>query len=342
MTSRRRPQSSETKDDERGTADSSFLVDRPIAQLSAEEIRRGPTPAGQEPQPPLVITKMKEEGQTTGFFVKDARGERYLLKLDLVDFPELITGAEIVTSKLMYALGYYVPSYEIVEVAVDDLTISPMLGKDREELTALLHGRIRDGRVRASASRFLEGELLGPFRFRQFRHCPSLRALRLASAWLNNTDTKDHNTLMVWTGGRAIGYLIDFGTSLGAEARHGPKEPCQGWVYDVDLDVGLLEVLTLGWYHSGCDRREHAVSPALGLFSTRFDPRRWKPYAPNLAFARMTEDDARWMAGRIAALSRAQLEAAVVAGRYSNPEDAARLIEILEARQATIVEAYLR
>jgi hypothetical protein len=47
------------------------------------------------------------------------------------------------------------------------------------------------------------------------------------------------------------------------------------------------------------------------------------------------------MARRMNRLSRAQIEAAVSAGRYSNPEDAAYLVEVLEQRRDAIVKHYI-
>ena len=323
-------------------AESSFFTDRDIARVSPADVRQGPTQPAQRAMAPFTITRIKEEGKTAGFFVTDAKGARFLFKLDIAGYPELLTGAEVVTSKLLHLLGYYVPSYEILDVRVEDLSVGEQVEKGEEELREHLEGRIRNGRLRASASRFLEGEILGPFRFKQHRDCTECRALKVACAWLNHTDTKDHNTLMVWTGSKAMGYLIDFGTSLGADAQRGPKRPCQGWHYDVDLPHVTAEVLTFGLHDDGCDPREPIVSAAVGRFPSAFDPRRWKPYAPNLAFEELTEPEARWMAARIAQVSRAQLEAAVAAGAYGDPADADRLVEILQHRQRVIMDAYLR
>ena len=319
--------------------DDSFFTNRDIRAMSVEDIRRGPTVIGQTPTPPFVVTRIKDEGKTAGFFVKDAKGDRYLFKADPAAYPEILSGAEVATSKLLYALGYFVPSYEIVEVRADDLRLGPKVKAD--ELEELVTRHLSGGPLRVSASRLVDGEVLGPIRFKQYRHLAELRALKLAYAWVNDTDTKDHNSLMVWTGARAIGYLIDFGSSFGASAGHGPKSPCQGWSYDVDLKDWTFEALTLGLYHTGCDRRERPFSPAVGLFSPRLDPRHWKPYVPNLAFDEMTRKDGAWMAQRIAMFSRAQLESAVAAGRYHRAQDAARIIEVLEARRAAILRSYL-
>lgn len=324
---------------QRGPANpSSFYEPR---ELDPDQVRVGPTQPSHEAQPPYVITRIKDEGKSPGFVVTDGKGDRYLFKLDRAGYPELLTASEVVASKLMYALGYHVPSYEIVDVRLQELSLDPGLGEDEDELEELVEDHLLQGRLRISASRWLDGEVLGPFSFRQHRGCSELRALKLAYAWINNTDAKDHNTLMVWQGNRVIGHLIDFGTSLGASASDGAKKPCQGWRYDFDVKDGLLELLALGMRNSGCNPKETVMSPAVGLFSPRLDPRRWKPYAPNLAFAVMTEADGRWMASEIAKLSRAHLAAAVAAGRYRHQADADRILEILEARRAAIIEAYL-
>jgi hypothetical protein len=321
--------------------DSSFFTNRPIAELSPEQVRRGPTLPGHEPQPPVVVTRMKGEGKTAGFFVKDAKSERYLLKLDHPEYPGLLTGTEVVASKLLHALGYYVPSYEIVEFPPEQLIVPPDGEVERDEVDGAIAGRVRDGQLRVCASRLLEGDVLGPFRFQDYRHLTELRALRVAYAWVNNTDAKDHNSLMVWKDDRAIGYLIDFGTSFGADAKRGPKRPCQGWLNDVDLKHLTLELVTLSLHPNGCDVPQPLASPEIGTFSPRLEPARWKPYAPNLAFEAMTREDAEWMARRIGQLSRAQIEAAVEAGRYHDPADAARIVDTLEARREAILQAYV-
>jgi hypothetical protein len=332
--------------------DTTFFTNRDPASLTPEQVRLGPTRPEDAARPPFLVTKPKTEGKTFGFFATDARGQRYLLKFDPAGAPELLSGAEVVSSKLLYALGYHVPSYEVVFLAPDQLRLTEgLLVKDRRgrlapfgepELAALLEGQLRDGTLRVSASKILEGTVLGPAPFKRFRDCAEIRALKLAYAWINNIDTKDHNSLLVWDGARTVGYLIDFGTSLGADAGlGGPKSPCAGWRNVVDLKEASLELVTLGLHRPACDVAEAPLSPSVGLFSPRVDPDRWKPYAPNVAFAQMTEDDARWMARRMARLSRQQLEAAVAAGQYRDPADAASLVETLEQRRQRIVQRYV-
>jgi len=332
-------------------AGSAFFTGRDPASLTPEQVRWGPTRPDDVAVPPFTVTKSKQEGKTAGFFVVDARGERYLFKLDPVEAPELLSGAEVITSKLLYALGYRVPSYEAVDARPEEFRVAPdAVIKDgakeapftEDHLRELLAPRVRQGTVRMVSSKLIDGEVLGPARFKQFRDCADVRALKLAYAWVNNIDTKDHNSLLAWNGTETLGYLIDFGTALGADAgAGGPKDPCAGWKYIVDLKETSLEMATLGRHRTACDTDPSPPDARLGLFSERVDPRRWKPYAPNLAFKEMTDEDAEWMALRMRRLSRAQLEAAVAAGRYSDPEAERRLVNVLEARRWTIINAYL-
>lgn len=318
----------------------SFWTPRAIAELSPEAVMAGPTGPDDRAKPPFVVTKIKDEGKTGGFFVTDAKGDRYLFKLDVLGSPELVTSAEVISSKLAHALGYSVPSYEIETIDVKELQLNSHDAELREELDELLTPRTQDGRVRVCASRFLPGEILGPWRFGDHAGCRTVRALRLVYAWLNNTDAKDRNTLLTWSDERAIGYVFDFGSSLGANAELGPKLACQGWVNDVDLREWALEWLTLGARESGCHPREPIVSPAVGRFSAHFDPLRWKPYAPNLAFDEMTPADGRWIAERLAQLTPAQIEAAVAAGQLSSSSDAAYLVRTLNERRLAILRTY--
>lgn len=317
-----------------------FMDARDPTMLTPSLVRWGPTQPADVSVPPYAITKAKTEGKTPGFFVTDARGRKYLFKLDPVESPDLLSGAEVVSSKLLYALGYHVPSYEIVTFAPEEL--QPGGNIDAEALQAILTPRARDGRIRVVASKLLDGEILGPIPFKRFRDCTEARALKLPYAWINNIDTKDHNSLLVWNGETTVGYLIDFGTSLGADAgAAGPKTPCAGWLHIVDLPEASIKLLTLGLHRHTCDPRQAPVSEGVGLFTEHVDPKAWKPYAPNLAFEEMNEQDARWMARRLAQLTRAQIDAAVAAGQYHDAADAAYLAEVLDQRRWLIVTAYL-
>lgn len=300
--------------------DSSFYTDRDITRMSPRDIYHGAA-TGPPPTPPFTITKVKESGAAAGFFGRDARGERFLFKLDLPGYPELTTGAEVVASRLLWALGYNVPQMYIVTI---EGTGDPRF----------------DGR-RALASRFLPGEIIGPFKFYGVAERREFRALKLAQGWLNNIDCTDFNTLITWDPQKRLAryWLLDFSSALGA-SDHGPKRPRQGWEYTWDVFEQVTDFFTLGLDREPYDRNARPFSPAVGLFDDNYDPRRWKPLMPNMAFWEMTEADARWMARKIASFSPEQLRAAVSAGEYSHPADRDYILQMLLRRQLIITRTF--
>ncbi|MBI4356025.1 MAG: hypothetical protein HY597_06235 [Candidatus Omnitrophica bacterium] len=336
--------------------DSSFYANRDPGHMTPEGLRWGPATPEDVPRPPFSLTRFKIEGRTPGFFIHDADGRAYLFKFDPPGHLESTTGAEVAASKLLYALGYEVPVYEIVVFRGEDLKLPSGAVVERqgrrmpltpERLARLLDDvRRPDGTYRVSASRLLPPRMLGSFSFKAFSGLAELRALKLAYAWVNNTDAKDLNTLMTWDGARVTGYLIDFGTAFGADPERGSKRPQDGWEYLWDNEVALQRLLLLGWHPRFSPRRydqhERPFSPAVGLFSPRLDPRHWKPQYPVYAFKEMTVEDARWMARKLQAMTAERIRACVRAGRYSRQEDEDRIVEVLLQRRQAILNAYLK
>jgi hypothetical protein len=113
-----------------------------------------------------------------------------------------------------------------------------------------------------------------------------------------------------------------------------------GWQPEGDPVWTLLRVLSLGLLHPERDPRQPVVSPAVGRFNADFDPRAWRPQAPNTAFDRMTPTDLRWIAERIGRLGPPQIEAIVAAAELSDPADARYLVEILLAHRERILGVY--
>lgn len=295
-------------------ADSAFFTNRAATELSPDQVGLGPC-TEPPPRPPFVIDKIKTHGATAGFRGHDAAGRPFLFKLDDEAFPELGTAAEVISSRLLWALGYNVPPLYLVRVeGTGDARF--------------------DGR-RAVATPLLP-DVIGHFQFDWFRYRREIRGLRLASAWLNDVDRVGNNTLVVASPGSAARYyLIDFNSTLGAWQGR-PKEAWHGWRPAVDAGV-ILTILSLGLLRAEPTPTPPVFSTAVGRFSAAdFDPLRWRANTPNTAFDHMTRADARWMARKIAALSREQLAAAVRAAEYSSAADESFVIETLIARQSRI------
>lgn len=288
-----------------------FYVNRDVTRLSPEQILAGPNPHA-APRGAMEVTKIKPAGVTQGFWGTDASGESFLVKLDHPDYPELSTSAEVIGQRFMWLLGYHVPDAYIVTLQCPD----------RRQY----HGR------RASASRRIPGEALGYLPFDRVRDRREMRALRVAGGWINDTDRVDYNTLLIWREGQLYAYLLDFNGSLGCQSGL-PKEPYRGWRHTWDVQWQMRLVLSLGLWPLPYDVHARPVCPAVGLFDSRYDPRRWKTNIPNMAFDNLTDGDARWMTGRICALSVAQIRAAVAAGQLSNPADEDHVVQTLLQRR---------
>ncbi len=306
-------------DSEGGVADGPFFVNRDIQSVTPEQARAGAA-VGSPPVGPWKIKRRKQMGVTPGFIGTDAEGRTFLVKLDDIDFPELGTSTEIIGSRIFWLLGYRVPPISLVTI---DGTGDPRF----------------DGR-RATASLFVQGDVLGGFSFDHFRMRREIRALRLVGAWLNDTDRGDNNTLVSVRDGRAECYFVDFNSCLGSWNGR-PKAPWRGWRHAWDVEYQLLGLFTLGLLPD-LPTRTDMHSPGIGTLDllAHASARRWRPQFAHTGFDRVTPSDADWIARRIAAVSRAQLEAVVAAAEFSRAEDAESAMHMLLERRRRVLESW--
>ncbi len=302
--------------DDDGVPDSSFYTNRRPEDLTPESVARGPC-IDSPPEAPFKVLKPKPEGVTPGFIGTDAHGRKYVVKLDDAHYPNLGSSASIIGSRIFWALGYNVPAEYITTVG----------GTGDPEM---------DGR-RASASEFIEHGR-GHLCIDCVRHRREIRGLRLASAWVNDVDRNDTNTLVVVEDDRALCYLVDFNSALGSWQGR-PKDPWRGYRAAGDLPVIVLGIISFGLVTGEPDPNQPIISPAVGRFEAEdFRPLSWRPQWRNSAFEHMTSSDMRWMAGKIAEIERPQIEAIVAEARYDDPADAACIVNTLTERRAKILD----
>lgn len=342
--------------------DSTWYTNR--GPLSADQIRRGATVVGTpEDHRPWTILGSKVGGASIGFIIADARGEKFLLKFDPAGFAELETATGVIVNRLIWASGYNVPEEHVVYFRRDDLRLAPdatiKAGGDVRPLTqAELDQRLArvaidaDGRIRGIASKHLTGKLLGGHPARGVRpddpndRIPhelrrDLRGARSIFSWLDHVDAKEGNTLDVWVADPknehvhyVVHYLIDFGKSLGAMAMiH--RNLRSGYEYSYDFWATLGSLLSAGARERAWEHRRVPRLRGIGLFdAATFDPGGWKPNTPSyLPFRTADRFDQFWGAKRVISFSREQLQAAVDAGRLTDPRAATYLVETLAARQ---------
>ena len=329
-------------------------------ELAIGPNKRDTTGAAAGPEGPWTVTSGKLQGATSGFQIKDARGQRYLIKLDGPEWPELTSSAEVISTKIFYAAGYFVPQNTVTFFSPDQLKIEDgatvRTGGVERPMTRADLARILDpyqpgpdGKIRAMASRFVDGRPLGPFWFKgtrdgdpndRVRHEQrrELRGLRVISSWLNDADRRHANTLAVYTDEEYVKhYLLDMGSTLGANAG-GVHRPVHGQAYLIDQRKIPQALLALGayrfpWWHVD----PSAPYKAVGYFRADvFDPGDWVPTYPNPAFEKMTRRDAFWGAKIVMSFSDEDLRAIVETARISNPAAEAHLLDVLRQRRDKI------
>jgi hypothetical protein len=345
--------------------DNAWYTNRHVQQrLSLSEFARGPNVTGPpEPGGRWEVMSAKVEGVTPGFTIRDSRRRRYLLKFDPPENSELATGADVVSAKFLYALGYNVPENYIVRFRRDQLHPGERVqyrdryGEERtlrqQDIDDLLAKAVpnEDGTYRASASFYISGEPVGPFKYYKWRaddpneiapheHLRVLRGLYVFAAWLNHTDAKSLNSLDVVVeeqGRRFIKhYLIDFGASLGSDSLFA-KDPRRGQEYFLDWRPGLAQLLTFGLNVPGYARMSYPDDPAVGNFGVEaFDPDDWKPNYPNAAFANRLPGDEFWAAKQVVRFTDEEIRAIVATAEYSKPESVDTISRVLSARRDSI------
>lgn len=330
--------------------DSLFFTNRQgKAKLSREELQEG-TKGAAPAEGDWTVTKGKTEGVNAGFFIKDSAGQKFLLKFDPIDYPELASASEAVSSRIFHAVGYNVPTYNVVNFSLDRLVPAPdaqFFDADgfkkpltKEKIAELLRtaGKTRDGLYRASASTLLKGEVLGPFSLSgcragdpddkiPHRYLRPVRALRVLASWVNYYDIRMENTMDVLeerNGKKSIRhYVYDFGSTLGS-AGYGPKPPQFGHEYIFDYKEIVKSLLTLGfwekpWQKRWDENKRTIPMRSAGYFDNLyFDPGQWKPQLPYDAYSDLTDADGFWIAKIIMSFSDEDLIALIETGKLTN------------------------
>ena len=329
-------------------------------EMSSKELVAGPNTVVPDTQGEWTIFKAKLEGANSGFFIEDENGNRYLIKFDGYDYPELTTAADVISTKIFYAVGYTVPESVITYFNPQNVTIGDGVtveenGQKRamtmDDYQAIVAKRPmnEEGKIRALASKFVDGTPLGPWNFEgtvkedpndrvAHEHRRELRGMRVISAWLNDTDRRDANTMAVYNdNGYVDHYVQDFGNTLGANGTS-IHQPIQGQAYLIDPRYMLVSALSLGGYLTPWEDIEAEVPyPAVGYFRADvFKPGRWVPTHPLPPFENMTLRDAFWGAKQVMSFSDDDIRAIVKTGQYSNPDAEEYIANVLMERRDKI------
>ena len=337
--------------------DSAWFTNR---RPTPSEVRRGPGRGGPDRSKPWRVVGVKVGGAAIGITIADGRDEEYVLKFDERGYPETESAADVIVQRLTWAFGYNVPDNEVVTFKRQDIVLDPKAevkfrsGDKRpmtaEDLEKYLGMAERDGdEFRALASKLIDGKILGgvepagtragdandrvPHELRR-----DLRGQRLLWAWVNHIDIKSQNSLATYTDGNFVRwYALDFGESLGVDALTSGRNRL-GYQTAFSATDYLTAFLSFGLRVEEFEKPAHFPKlRGVGKFeSKRFDPATWTTahrWRPTDAADRFDEF---WAAEILMRFTRPHIEAAVAAGRYSDPRSAAYIVQTLVERQRKI------
>ena len=342
--------------------DSTWFTNRiGVRSVTADEIRTGPGPDSPDLHLPWTIDSGKVGGTKPGFVMHDARGVKFVLKVDRAKIPELDSASDVIIARLLSAAGYNVPADHVVYFRREDLRIGPgayvkhlddkrPMDEKFVDLTLVGTAPEADGRYRGLASVFIPGVPLGGTpRIGVRSDDPNdrithelrrdQRGQAPLHAWLSNTDIKEDNTFDSWQKApngqhHVMHYLLDFGNGLGADAANS-DHLYRGYRYEIDPAATLSAIFSLGLRRESWENREPSTLRGIGLFSDQdYDPGKWKPNTPGqLPVVWADRFDQFWGAKILIRFTRVQLAAAVDAARFSDPRSSKYMVDTLVARQ---------
>lgn len=352
--------------------DSNWFTNRAGSRpMTPDEIAIGPDLKSGPAEGTWTVISAKNDGVTPGFTIRDMNNDVWFIKFDPPGYSAMATGTEVVITKMMWALGYFVPENHIARLEPSKLVIAPATsyklpsGRKRQmkpdDVSTLLRlaQKDRDGSYRVIASLALPGKPLGGFHFYGTRpddpndtvpheHRRELRGYRVFAAWFNHVDSKSINTLDTLITGETSSYirhnLLDFGSDLGSAAL-APREAWEGYEYLLEDPKAIRnDLVTFGFRVEPWRTIPMYKSRSVGRLTRdnkSWDPDTWVPRVPNAAFLRARADDKFWAARKAMAISDDMIRAAVKTGQFQDQESEAFLTQALIDRRNAIGQKYL-
>lgn len=345
--------------------DSSWFTNR-IGRndMTVEEVLRGPNQVDGPAPGTWQITGRPDAGITPKFTIKDSRGDTYLIKLDPPTNPELPSSVEYIGTKIFHAVGYWVPEDFIVNFTVKQLEVAkgarirnnagervPIQQSDVERW--LRHvPKEADGSIRALASRYVPGKVVGQFMYTGRRSDDpndlypherrrELRAMRVFAAWLNHDDARAINSIdtYVTDNGRKYirHYMQDFGSILGSGSTSA-QQPRGGYEYLVEGNKVGKGLFGFGLYERDWMKAKWRDDPSIGNIEAEvFDPAKWKTEYPNPAFNQLDAADAFWGASIVARFTDPMIKSIVEQSGLAGREAQAYLADVIIKRRDKVV-----
>jgi hypothetical protein len=341
-------------------------------RLSREALIRGPRTAGAPMDDGAwQVLTVKPYGFRPGILIADARKQRYLLLFDDRDSPEVATGAQVVSSHILHAIGYHVPECYIVTFSREKLVLAEgaeiisSAGNTRaltvDDVDAFLSQVARAGqRYRAVAIHASPADvtrILGPYQMFSTRsddpndvvpheHRRDLRGLFVIASWINLATVRAISTMDLLIDDGVVPphirhYILELWSSLGGSDLTGPRPAWDGNDPMFDAGAALRNVVGFGVWSPAWMRARYPRIRGVGQFEAEtFDPPRWTTIERLAPFENRLPDDEFWGAKQVTAFTDDDIRALVSTGEYTDPAAAEWIARTLIARRDKIRRFY--
>ena len=269
-----------------------------------------------QPVPPFQFEKENRRQSTPKFEIRDAKDEKWKVKLGSEARPE------VVTTRLLWAVGYFVEDEYLLPTA-DVSGLHLRRGKKftrGEEVRDAQFSRKPDGEKKIAIWKWKKNVFTGT---------RELNGLRVMMALLNSWDLKDENNSVYEdkkTGGQLF-LVSDTGSSLGRNGLHfintGSKDNARAFAKSKFIEKVTPTEVSFG---------TPKPSPSLLLETLGFGLKQFLRRNSMLWIGRhIPRQDAHWIGGLLGQLTHQQIVDAFRAGGYP-PRDIDEFVPVMERR----------
>ncbi len=276
---------------------------------------------GEEDKPPtnnFQFVSEDTDGSNPKFNVTDSAGTKWKVKLGDESKPE------IVASRLVWAVGYFTDEdYFLPAITVEGIEGHMQRGQNLVgNGGALLNVRLKRGDTGAKK--------VGEWKWKDnpFVNTREWNGLRVMMALINNWDLKDVNNAIYQTrDGKTMYGISDLGATFGAEHLDMGRKSDKG-DYDTFAKTGFIDKINA----NTVDFKVPGSPSAIIMFNVpSYSSRRAMMWIGK----GIPKEDARWIGGVLAKLSKQQINDAFRAGGYSYGE-IENFTAIIQARIAAL------
>jgi hypothetical protein len=274
-----------------------------------------------QPVPPFKFIDEDMNGTNPKFNVEDANGGKWRVKLGEESRPE------VVASRLLWAVGYYVNDDYLLHVAAIE-------GLDIKRGARLVHNgsQVIDARFARKPPKD-DKVAIWEWKNNPFRDTREFNGLRVMMAVLNNWDLKDVNNA-VYTNkktGHQIFLVSDIGATFATNSLENSRAQDKGNVNNY-VNSKFITKTTASTVDFGTPAAPTgALIKSAGFLAPDYVKRRGFEWIGQ----NIPREDARWIGSMLGQLTHQQLVDAFRAGNFP-PESIDQYVSVLEARIAQL------